>query len=106
MWVRNQAVTKQRNWPLGRMAPGPWDSFFAAATLGGDRNLARTERVQPLEESLHFKPLSVKVLKLPLGNSESFVRELTAIKIKVQGDTPPWKHYFCRISSRTKENEC
>lgn len=44
--VRNQAATSHRNWPLGRMASGPWDSFFAAATLGGDRNLVRPDRVQ------------------------------------------------------------
>lgn len=55
--------------------------------LGGGTT-TRTERsAAQSEEPLHSKLASFKVLKSPLWNSETLLREITDIKINVHGDT-------------------
>lgn len=74
------------------MAPGPSDSSFGTATLDGAQKATRAKGgASWSEESLFY---ILKSFESPLWNSETLLREITAIKINVQGNTPPLEHYF------------
>lgn len=92
MVVGNEARDAAQNWQVGRIAPGPSDSSFVITILYGAQRAIRSKGgVSWSEESLFY---TLKSFVSPLWNSETLLREITAIKINVQGNTPPLEHYF------------